>query len=120
MGDLTRPNPGSLMPRYPVRGAVIWKFELRIDDALTLTMPQGSRLLSVQVQAGKPCLWAMVDPSRPRVSRRLAIRGTGHSCDSLTHELVGFVGTFQLGAFVGHLFDLGETLGEHDGDYARR
>lgn len=108
------------IPRYPVRGAVIWEFELRVDDALTIAMPQGSRLLSVQVQMGKPCLWAMVDPSRPRVSRRLAVRATGQSCDSLTHELVGFVGTFQLGGFVGHLFDLGEVVGEYDGDYARK
>lgn len=75
-------------------------------------MPEGARLLAVQVQAGTPCLWALVDPSAGSVTRRLALRGTGHSCEGLSPE--SYVGMFQLptplgGIFVGHLFDLGES-----------
>jgi len=87
----------------------IYKFAVPISDDITIVMPAGARLLSVQTQHGAPSLWAMVDPSAPSVRRRLALRGTGHNADSLS--LAPFVGTFQTegGAFVGHLFDLGEV-----------
>jgi hypothetical protein len=88
----------------------IFKYPLGVAGELGLSMPKGAQLLSVQVQHGKPCLWALVDVNAPTAQRRLAIRGTGHHCGSIPAS--AFVGTFQLegGAFVGHLFDLGEAL----------
>lgn len=87
----------------------IHKYPLRIADEPAVTMPRGARLLAVQVQHGRPCVWALVDPDAPLVTRRLALRGTGHPAEGLA--MAPFVGTFQLegGAFVGHLFDLGEV-----------
>jgi hypothetical protein len=87
----------------------IFKYPLHVGDDITIAMPRGARLLSVQVQAGTPCVWAIVDPSAPSVRRRLVLRGTGHNAEGLS--MAPFVGTFQLegGAFIGHLFDLGEV-----------
>jgi hypothetical protein len=85
----------------------IYKFEVPIYDDAVIMMPKGARILSVQVQHGKPVLWALVDHNAPEVKRRFAVRGTGHDIDGLVGE---FVGTFQLrdGRLVFHLFDLGE------------
>lgn len=87
----------------------IRKYPLPIQDEIPIRMPKGARLLSVQTQRDAACLWAMVDPQAPETTRRLALRGTGHDVDGLA--LAPFVGTFQLdgGAFVGHVFDLGEA-----------
>ncbi len=86
----------------------IYKYPIEIADSLEVPMQKGARLLCVQVQSGEVCLWAMVNEHAPLVPRRLAVRGTGHNCDGLEEKV--YVGTFQLahGAFVGHLFDLGE------------
>lgn len=85
----------------------IWKYEVPISDLFTLRMPQGAKLLDVQLQAGIPQLWALVDPSAPVVSRGLRLHGTGHDiADSIGEH----VGSFQLrnGQLVFHLFDQGE------------
>jgi hypothetical protein len=72
-------------------------------------MPAGARLLDVQTQLAEPCLWALVDDSAPKVSRRFAVRGTGH--DAVGLDSSTYVGTFQLvsGRIVFHLFDRGES-----------
>lgn len=86
----------------------IHKYPIEVTDYATITMPTRSRLLSVQVRNGVPCVWALVDPTAELVERRLRVFGTGHPVD------VGggcpFVGTFQLhgGALVFHVFDQGE------------
>ncbi len=81
----------------------IWKYELKTIDEQTIDMPFDAKALCVDVQYGKPCMWAMVNPSRPKVARRVWIRGTGHDFE----EPVGtYIGSFQLldGRFVGHVF----------------
>lgn len=87
----------------------IYKYPLPVSDSIALPMPKGARVLTVQVQGGQPCVWAMVDVNAPTVTRTFVLRGTGHSAEGLA-SLAPYVGTFQLhgGAFVGHLFDLGE------------
>lgn len=87
----------------------IYKYPVNIDDSLSVEMPQGAQLLTVQVQGGTPCVWAMVDNRQRPVRRRFAWRGTGHDCGSLIGEK--HVGTIQMhgGALVFHLFDLGES-----------
>lgn len=85
----------------------IWKFPLVLEDFQWLWMPHGAELLSVQAQAGKPQLWALVDPSAVKVKRSIRTCGTGHS---LREEHGKYVGTYQLdgGALVFHVFDMGE------------
>jgi hypothetical protein len=89
----------------------IWKFPLMIADRQEIVMPQGARLLSVGLQNGLMQLWAVVDPSRPKSTRTIAIVGTGHDMDSHEIERWFFVGTCITmgGRIVWHIFDAGET-----------
>ena len=86
----------------------IWKYEAGVGR-FVLEMPAGARVLSVGVQFGKPCLWALVDPAAPLVAHGFAVTGTGHQAGGL--KPAAFVGTFQLhgGALIYHLFDTGEA-----------
>ena len=84
----------------------IWKFSIEAADLFGVDMPEGSEILSVQEQHGKPCIWALVDPGRKKVNRTFCIYGTGHPVGNV--ESKKFIGTFQLagGNLVFHLFEL--------------
>lgn len=83
----------------------IWKYPLPTAGAPSLYMPAGAQILSLQVQGGVPCLWALVDPSRTQETRFFHIVGTGHE---LADNPGIYVGTFQVegGEFVFHLFEV--------------
>jgi hypothetical protein len=83
----------------------IWKWPLRLTEVQVVEMPVGAKLLDVQMQGPDCCLWALCDPSGPRVWRKLAIYGTG---TPMPDEPGDYVGTFQAqgGTLVVHLFDL--------------
>lgn len=92
----------------------IWKFPLEVIDSQTVTMPDRSSILAVQVQGNKPCLWAMVDTEAHPISVEIRTHGTGHElpkeCDSYAH-----LGTYSLqsGGLIFHVFrvrDVGELL----------
>ncbi len=85
--------------------AQVWKFPIEPDDRITILMPAGAKPLSVQVQHGTVCLWALVEPAMQKTYRAFKIFGTGHDIPE-PHRLT-FVGTFQLegGTLVFHLFE---------------
>lgn len=67
-------------------------------------MPVGAKILTVQVQNGIPCMWAMVDPDASTEEVTIRVHGTGHPiCDSAKLE---YIGTFQIygGGLVFHVF----------------
>ena len=82
----------------------IWKYELRPDGA-TVGIPEGFKVLDVQVQHKTVCVWALVDPEAEQVSTTFRVYGTGHD---LPPEVAAmeYVGTFQLhgGSLVFHVF----------------
>ncbi|MGB2626450.1 MAG: hypothetical protein WAK20_06650 [Candidatus Acidiferrum sp.] len=81
----------------------IWKFEFEVNDEPQLRyMPEGSRVLSVQVQAGAICLWASVFPNNASRPRSFRVRGTGHQWDAGEE----WVGTVQMPPFVWHLLEV--------------
>jgi hypothetical protein len=89
----------------------IWKYPLEVIDWQMIVMPRNSKILSVQIQHGTLCLWALVDPTEPKDKERgdiniVRIYGTGHLISSLDIRDMNFMGTFQLldGNFVGHVF----------------
>lgn len=84
----------------------IWKYPLDLTDQQAPIMPQGAKLLDVQVQGPQLCLWALVDEKAPVSPRKIAIYGTGNPMPDQPGE---YVATFQIhgGALVFHAFDLG-------------
>ena len=79
----------------------IWKYELTLGDK-TINVPIGARFLDVQMQHGKPLLWALVDSEAEKVDIDIRIVGTGHDAT----EIAGMphVSTFQMGPLVWHVF----------------
>ncbi len=87
----------------------IHKYALEISDEQGIYMPQGAELLTVQMQYGHPCVWALVDTDAPPCLRGFAIRGTGHPARGLSRK--DYVGTVQDrgGSLIWHVFDLGQS-----------
>jgi hypothetical protein len=86
----------------------IWKFELDVTDEQYIEMPNYSKVLSVQVQYDKPCIWVLVNTSEPKTFKLIRLFGTGQPINETLIKDMSFVGTFQLdgGEFVGHVFVL--------------
>lgn len=85
--------------------SAIWKFPLPVLDDFSLLLPRGARVLTVQAQADRPCLWALVDPAAEPTPRQFRMWGTGHEH---AEEPGTYLGTFQLGggALVFHVFEV--------------
>lgn len=83
----------------------IWKFQLSVTDIQSLYIPADAKILSVQVQHGEPCVWALVDTDKRDESRVLRTFGTGHPIG--TSDNLVFIGTYQLhgGGLVFHVFE---------------
>jgi hypothetical protein len=83
----------------------VYKYPLRIDDETRVSWHVGAKVLAVQEQNGDPYIWALIDPSQPKIAQRFRLAGTGHDIewqDNMVHR-----GTFQLrgGDLVFHLFE---------------
>lgn len=81
----------------------IWKYELEIADYQEIMIPSGADIISVGNQRGILCLWARVDHSKEKKSRRIMIVGTGQGHDNLPMER--FIGTVIVEPYVWHVFD---------------
>ena len=82
----------------------IYKYPLQVTDTQEIEMPAGGMALSVQMQNGVPCLWAVVDTDAPKIKRIIHVYGTGHPMESHVHR---YISTFQMqgGALVFHAFE---------------
>ena len=87
----------------------IWKFELEVTDNQVIEIPIDSEILTAQVQNGKPCLWALVNPTKNKEKRFIEMFGTGHEIDMNVNR--NYLGTIQLhdGLFIVHVFEYANT-----------
>lgn len=87
----------------------IWKYELEVTNKQVIKMPVNAKILSVQEQHGKACLWALVgsEGTEATEERVFEVFGTGHEIHTDMGIEREYIGTFQLegGSFVGHLFE---------------
>lgn len=81
---------------------VIYKYPFPIGDRFTLALPKGFQILSVQVQNGTPCIWALVKTESPEEIVRFRVFGTGHDITNVKTCI--HVGTIQMGSYVWHVF----------------
>lgn len=90
----------------------VYKYPLRVNDEVSVMLPFGAEVLTVQEQRGEPCLWALVDPAMREIEYVFRIAGTGHDIE--WKEGMVHCGTFQLrgGELVFHVFEYtGRSLG---------
>ena len=81
----------------------IWKFPL--DKVGPTEMREGAKIVHAGTQDGILCLWAEIDPSRPVVTRRFIVVGTGHA---LPEAYCEHLLTWQEPPFVWHLYEVDE------------
>ena len=80
----------------------IWKFELN-NDVTDVEAPV-VKFLTVQKQANKTCVWAIVDTTKceEKAKYRIMIAGTGWNLNGLSDDR--YIGTVQEGYYVWHYF----------------
>jgi len=80
----------------------IWKYKL---DAVhnEIQIPSDGKVLAVQTQNEIPHIWVLVNSDNEMQTRTFTVVGTGHSFDDTNKK---YVGTFQDGPFVWHLFEI--------------
>lgn len=85
----------------------IWKYEIETEGRNVVKMPLGAEILTVQLQLGKPCIWALVEEDEPLVQRWFEVFGTGHHVGYDMGVSRKYIGTYQLreGALIFHVFE---------------
>jgi len=81
---------------------VIWKFPLSANTTQGVSMPKDAEILSVQVNRGVICLWALCDPDAEVEDRAFAVFGTGHRYSDVIFDKFAdrYIGTVQMGSGV--------------------
>lgn len=81
----------------------IYKYPLPVGDWVSVNMPVGAEPLTVQVQHGRPFLWARVTIDKPPALQFFRTAGTGHDLGS---NVGRHIGSFQLsdGDLMFHVF----------------
>jgi hypothetical protein len=84
----------------------IWKFPFKTTDLVSISMPEGAEILSVQTQYEQPCMWALVDPEAKKVTRKFETFGAGDPVND--PETKNFIATYQQkgGAMIFHIFEV--------------
>jgi len=82
----------------------IYKYQIETADVQTIEMPAGAKILCLQMQQGKPCIWVQCKHDNPLVKHVVTTYGTGHEMRPFSGD---YVGTYQLnnGDLVFHVFE---------------
>jgi len=83
----------------------IWKTAPEVTDRQVVELPEGAKLLSVQMQHGRPCLWALVNELAKIEKIVVAIYGTGNP---MPEDPGVYISTFQIPehGLVFHAFEI--------------
>ncbi|MCK9519281.1 MAG: hypothetical protein M0R74_09725 [Dehalococcoidia bacterium] len=95
----------------------IYKYTIAGNRVNKIEMPEGAEILTVQMQheepqcarkqdnSFRPQVWALVDPSKPRIPRKILMVGTGHP---VKESNIKYISTIQVhnGALIFHFFEL--------------
>ena len=83
----------------------IWKYKIDSFDC-KIEMPEGAKILSLQLQNWIPCIWVQVDVNNLIETRRFVTHPTG----VYFHHAEKYIGTYQIGWYVWHVFEIIEKL----------
>jgi hypothetical protein len=89
----------------------VFKYPIEVTDYQSVTLPQNAEILTVQVQNGMPCIWALVNPDNKAEVRKFRLAGTGHDISTDEARKLNYIGTIQMrnGMLVFHLFEIKEV-----------
>ena len=82
----------------------IWKQVIQVTNSQSIRAPEGSKILTVQMQNGNLCIWYQCDETAPCSFRTIDIYGTGNPIPDNPGR---YISTFQMndGALVFHVFE---------------
>lgn len=83
----------------------IWKYELEITDIQEIEIPKDAEILTVQCQRDKPFLWVLFNKDASMEKRIIETFGTGHDIPEVMGMSRKYIGTYQIGGYVWHVFD---------------
>lgn len=89
----------------------IYKYPIEVTDVQYIEMPEGAKILTVQVQPDVgPCLWAEVESTNKLAKRRIIVYGTGNPFlpdRDGTAVVRHYIGTFMMrqGRLVWHVYE---------------
>jgi hypothetical protein len=91
------------------RMKTIYKYRLDLESALF--MPKDAQVLSIQMQDGFVCLWALVDTDNEKEMRIFMCYGTGMKIADSAYPM-DFLGTVQAdsGSLVLHVFEIKRNI----------
>ena len=82
---------------------IIWNYELEFKYEQTHYLPLGYKILSVQQQRGKICVWVQIDPDRDTQEVTFFIRCTGDEIKN--SKSIVYLNTVQMDdGLVWHVF----------------
>lgn len=82
---------------------VIWKYQIDPAGTTQHKIPDGSVFLDLQLQGTLPVMWWLVPEGEYQTCPiNFFVYGTGIAGDDINDK--HYVGTFQVGSFVGHVF----------------
>lgn len=89
----------------------IWKWPLILTDYQSVDVPEGSEILTVQVQHGNPQLWALCDEEETTMETlHIGMFGTGNPVPNNTGEYISTIQLFE-DQLVFHVFNLDNVHG---------
>lgn len=71
----------------------VWKYDL--EPEMTIKMPAGAKILSIDEQNNMPCMWVLVNPEAKKVKRHFRFYGTGRTIPDVEMNYVGSFQTIQ-------------------------
>ena len=85
----------------------IWKYPVPLTPSFALLMPKDAKILTVQLQGGKPVLWALVENESEATYRHFRLYTTGEILDAPSGLAIDagrlrFVNCFQYHGFPRH------------------
>lgn len=89
----------------PLNKPVIYKFPLADKVEQVIEMPLVEKVLSVQLQGGVPCLWALVWPQHEQTKSKLRVQMVGTGWDDVDVVPDQYISTIVYpGGLVFHFF----------------
>ena len=85
----------------------ILKYKISLEGENSIALSIGAEILSIQMQKGSICMWALEDPDATTWVRNFVVYGTGWDIGDNPGK---YIGTVQDDIFVWHIFEVEGTI----------
>ncbi len=88
-----------------MKDLVIHKFPFEVTGQnITMQLPEGFKVLSIQKQKKSYCMWIVLDPDGQKKEQTFVVIGTGIRIKYEDYSKLKYVSTIQEGEYVWHIY----------------